>query len=47
MFAQLKAIIDEEPPKLPTHYSEEAHSFISDWYVTLPILIYTLVHVFS
>lgn len=31
MFAQLKAIIDEEPPKLPAHFSEEAHSFITDW----------------
>ncbi|CAO3692575.1 unnamed protein product [Umbelopsis ramanniana] len=30
MFAQLKAIIDEEPPKLPAHFSEEAHSFMSD-----------------
>jgi mitogen-activated protein kinase kinase len=38
MFAQLKAIIDEEPPTLPSHFSEEAHSFISDWQV-LPIFL--------
>lgn len=49
MFAQLKAIIDEEPPKLPNNFSEEAHSFISDWYVPLPISLSvpSLVHVLS
>lgn len=34
MFAQLKAIIDEEPPTLPSHFSEEAHFFITDWQVS-------------
>ncbi|ORZ09478.1 kinase-like domain-containing protein [Absidia repens] len=29
MFAQLRAIVEEEPPALPEHYSEEARDFIS------------------
>ncbi|SAM04008.1 hypothetical protein [Absidia glauca] len=29
MFAQLRAIVEEEPPTLPDHYSEEARDFIS------------------
>ncbi|CAO3595768.1 unnamed protein product [Absidia cylindrospora] len=29
MFAQLRAIVEEEPPSLPEHYSEEARNFIS------------------
>ncbi|ORZ07611.1 MAP kinase [Absidia repens] len=29
MFAQLRAIVEEEPPSLPEHYSEEARDFIS------------------
>lgn len=31
MFAQLRAIVEEEPPTLPDHYSEEARDFISAW----------------
>lgn len=33
MFAQLKAIVDEEPPTLPDHFSPEARDFIAAWYV--------------
>lgn len=29
MFAQLRAIVEEEPPTLPDHYSEEARDFIA------------------
>ncbi|KAI9264389.1 kinase-like domain-containing protein [Phascolomyces articulosus] len=29
MFAQLKAIVDEEPPTLPDHFSNEARDFIA------------------
>ena len=31
MFAQLKAIVDEEPPTLPDHFSEESRDFIAAW----------------
>lgn len=31
MFAQLKAIVDEEPPTLPEHFSVEACDFIAAW----------------
>jgi mitogen-activated protein kinase kinase len=31
MFAQLKAIIDDEPPALPDSFSVEARNFVSAW----------------
>ena len=38
VFAQLIAIVDGEPPKLPPEFSKVAQGFIVQWYLITPLL---------
>lgn len=38
VFAQLIAIVDGDPPKLPPEFSKAAQGFIVQWYLITPLL---------